>query len=239
MYALLIAQDPDETAILSLVLQRSGLAVTIGNNLERALSAWSERPADLILLVVGENDPRKCVQRVRSETEVPLVLIVNRLQESIHFDLLEAGADLLLGRPFSARLLIAQIRSILRRARGVPLFTLPTLSLAGLTLDPATRSVQVAGQPLRRLTHLEFRLLYTLMIHRGQALPAETIQERVWGYGGEGDRELVRGLISRLRSKVERDPRHPHYVLTVPGLGYAFREEDGGALAVQGRQRGT
>jgi DNA-binding response OmpR family regulator len=137
--------------------------------------------------------------------------------------LLENGADLVVVRPFSARLLIAQIRALLRRIGGVPVFSLPTLSLSGLTLDPATRTVQVEGQSPRRLTHLEFRLLYTLMIHCGQVLPTDTIVERVWGYSGEGDRDLVRGLISRLRAKVEVDPHNPHYILTVPGIGYSFR----------------
>jgi DNA-binding response OmpR family regulator len=118
------------------------------------------------------------------------------------------------------------VDALLRRAGGVPLFSLPTLSLSGLTLDPATRAVEVEGRSGRRLTHLEFRLLYTLMTHRGQILPAEAIVERVWGYSGEGSRELVRGLISRLRAKVEPDPRQPRYILTVPGVGYSFSQEE-------------
>jgi DNA-binding response OmpR family regulator len=122
--------------------------------------------------------------------------------------------------------LIAQTEALLRRAGGVPLFSLPNLNLAGLTLDPATRTVEVADHPSRRLTHLEFRLLYTLMTHRGHVLPTETIVERVWGYSGEGSRELVRGLISRLRAKVEPDPRRPQYILTVPGVGYSFNQEE-------------
>lgn len=167
------------------------------------------------------------IRRVRGQTEVPLIVVVDPIAEEDHCALLEAGADLVVPRPFSARLLIAQVRALLRRAGSVPLFSLPTLSLAGLTLDPATRTVEVEGRPPQRLTHLEFRLLYTLMIHRGQVLPAETIVERVWGYSGQGDRELVRGLISRLRAKVETDPKSPRYILTVPGVGYCFRENGG------------
>jgi DNA-binding response OmpR family regulator len=99
------------------------------------------------------------------------------------------------------------------------------LSLAGVMLDPAARTVQVEEGKARRLTHLEFRLLYTLMIHPGQILPTELIVERVWGYTGHGDRDLVRGLVSRLRAKVEPEPRTPHYIITVPGVGYAFDPE--------------
>jgi DNA-binding response OmpR family regulator len=108
----------------------------------------------------------------------------------------------------------------------VPLLALPKLEVAGLALDPASRTVQVESHPIQRLTHLEFRLLYTLMTHQGQVLPTGIIVERVWGYSDRGDRELVRGLISRLRAKVELDPRRPRYVHTVAGVGYSFRYED-------------
>jgi DNA-binding response OmpR family regulator len=222
MYALLLAQNADEKAILTLALQRAGLAVTSTDNLERALRVWPERPADLILLALNDGDPLADVRRVRAVTTVPVALVVGPVDEGTHYELLEAGADLVVPRPFSARLLIALVRSLLRRGGGIPLSILPNLSLADLTLDPATRTVQVAGRPLGRLTHLEFRLLYILMTHRGQVLPTENIVEQVWGYSGQGDRELVRGLVRRLRTKVEPDPANPHYILTVPGVGYSF-----------------
>lgn len=226
MYALLLTRDPDERAILSLVLQRAGLAVTTGNDLAHALRLWPERPVDLILLAL-DSDALGNVRRIRTETTVPVMALVNQADEESHYKLLEAGADLVVFRPFSARLLIAQTRALLRRAGNISLSNLPTINLAGLALDPATRTVQVNDYPPRRLTHLEFRLLYTLMIHRGQVLDNETIVEQVWGYSGEGDKDLVRGLIRRLRTKVEPDPSKPRYVLTVPGLGYSFdrREE--------------
>jgi DNA-binding response OmpR family regulator len=227
MYALLIGEDADEAAVLSLVLQRAGLAVTSSSDLERAMQSWAERPADIILVALHHHEPLAQVRRVRAETEAALILIVEPIEEHEHYTLLENGADLVVIRPFSARLLIAQVRALLRRTGGVPIFSLPTLSLGGLTLDPATRTVQIEGRSPRRLTHLEFRLFYTLMIHRDQVLPADTIVERVWGYSGEGDRDLVRGLISRLRAKVEVDPRNPQYILTVPGVGYTFRGDDG------------
>lgn len=224
MYALLLAQDSDEKALLSLVLQRAGLAVTTSDDLEGALRTWPERPADLILLALGDYDPLTSICRIRAETTVPMAVIVGQVGEETHYELLEAGADLVVLRPFSARLLIAQVRALLRRAGGMPLSSLPTLTLADLTLDPATRTVQVTGQPSRRLTHLEFRLLYVLMTNRDQVLPTETIVEQVWGYTGQGDKELVRGLVRRLRTKVEPDPGNPRYVLTISGIGYSFNQ---------------
>jgi DNA-binding response OmpR family regulator len=225
MYAMLIAQNADERAVLSLVLQRAGLAVTSGSELARAMKSWLERPADLILLALG-GDHLAHVRTARAETEVPIVVVANSLDEETHCALLEAGADLVIYRPFSARLLIAQVQALMRRAGSVPLFSLPTLSQAGLTLDAAGRTVEVSGRKTRRLTHLEFRLLYTLMSHRGQVLPTEIIVERVWGYTGRGDKELVRGLVSRLRAKIEPEPRTPYYVRTVPGVGYSFDPDE-------------
>jgi len=100
------------------------------------------------------------------------------------------------------------------------------LAVAGLTLDPVARTVTRVNLPTRRLTQLEFRLLHTLMTHRGQTLPTEVIVERVWGYSGRGDSELVRGLISRLRAKIEPDRQSPAYIITQPGVGYAFDPQE-------------
>ncbi len=225
MYAMLLADNADERAVLSLVLQRAGLAVTMAHNLERAMKSWLERPADLVVLALG-GDLLSQVRHARAETPVPLIVITNPIDEGLHFSLLEAGADMVIVRPFSSRLLIAQVQALMRRAGTVPLFSLPTLSQSGLTLDAANRTVEIAGRRSRRLTHLEFRLLYTLMTHRGQVLPSEVIVERVWGYTGRGDRELVRGLVSRLRAKVEPEPRSPRYIRTVPGAGYSFDPDE-------------
>jgi DNA-binding response OmpR family regulator len=127
-----------------------------------------------------------------------------------------------------------QMRGLLRRNRGTAAPE-PALSAGRLVLDPSTRGVQVEGRAPRHLTHLEFRLLYTLMLHQGQTLPTETIVERVWGYSGEGSMELVRGLISRLRAKVEDDPKTPQNILTVPGVGYRLGAAPEPARSVEHR----
>ncbi len=224
---MLIAENEDEHAILSLVLQRVGVAMTRALNLDWALSTWSERPAD-ILVVADSVATQEMVRTIRSETVVPLVLIIDPVSEDEQAELLAAGADFIVQRPFSARLLIEQIQVLLRRSGSAPLNTLPTLSIPGLTLNPETREVVLENHPTRRLTHLEFRLLYTLMVNRGQVLPTETLVERIWGYTGEGDRDLVRGLISRLRAKIEADPRQPRFIHTLAGVGYVFRDETEG-----------
>lgn len=223
MYALLIADDPDNSAIFAAILQRAGLAVTATKDTVQALQNWPDRPADIILIDLPQQDQAELVRRVRAETIVPLILVTKTFDEQLHCDLLKQGADLVLAPPISGKLLVAQIGVLLRRSSGVPSFSLPSLSSAQITLNPETRTVEVTGKAPQRLTHLEFRLLYTLMMNPGRIIPTDTIVERVWGYTGEGDRDLIRGLISRLRSKIEVDPREPQYILTHSGLGYSFK----------------
>jgi DNA-binding response OmpR family regulator len=205
------------------VLQRAGFASRITTDLKQVIQDWPNQTADLVLLSFPENVPVASVSNLRALTDVPLVVVTNPMIEEQHISLLEAGIDLVVFRPFSARLLIAQLRGLIRRSTGVPIFNLPSFTVGDLTLDPAIRTVQVQGNIQTHLTRLEFRLLYTLMMHAEQVMPAETLVEHVWGYSGRGDRDLVRGLVKRLRAKVEPEPKQPIYILTVPGVGYKLQ----------------
>ena len=223
MQAILVTADADERDILTFVLRHAGLAVSASIDLEQVTATWLERPADLIV-VAGETGKglAKDIAALRGATEVPLILLLDDVGESAHVALVRTGVDLVLMRPVSPLLLAAYAQSVLRRAGAAAAFAVPTLDLHEIALDPTTRSVRLADAVPRRLTQLEFRLLYLLMTHRGQVLPTDLIVERVWGYSGEGDRDLVRGLISRVRKKIEADPDRPVYIQTVPGIGYLF-----------------
>jgi len=223
MYALLLAHNADESAVLRLALQRAGFASRVTTDLRQVVKDWPEQPSDLVLLSFPEDLPFDGVRELRTLTEVPFVVVTNPISEDQQVDLLEAGVDLVIFRPFSTRLLIAQLRSLLRRATGVPIFNLPNFTVGELSLDPSIRTIQVQNGPAIHLTRLEFRLLYTLIVHAGQVLPVETLVEHVWGYSGRGDRDLVRGLVKRLRAKVEPEPQNPRYILTIPGVGYKLQ----------------
>ena len=223
MQASLLAFNADESAVLRLVLQRAGLASRITADLEEASRDWPNQNSDLLVLAFRRDVPIPFVRQLRARIAVPLVVISEPLSEDARIDLLESGADLVISRPYSGRLLIAEIRALLRRTAGVPFFSLPTISRGEITLDPSERTVQIGRLPSRRLTQLEFRLLYTLILHPDQVFPAETLVEHVWGYSGRGDRDLVRGLIRRLRSKIEPNPKSPRYIQTVPRVGYVFK----------------
>jgi DNA-binding response OmpR family regulator len=227
MDALLIVTDADESAVLSLVFQRAGFYARTSRDISEAISSWTVQPADAVVWCPHKNSPLNVVvasvKQLRAVSDVTLFLVCQPLVEDDHIRLLQAGVDMLVERPFSARLLIAKVKALMRRTSSMPFYSLPTLSLPNLTLDPADRTLTRGAADPVRLTQLEFRLLYTLMVHPGQVIPVESLVENVWGYSGQGDRDLVRGLVRRLRTKVEPDPSHPTYIQTVPGIGYLLK----------------
>ncbi len=227
MQALLFCQFPDEAAVLRVILQQAGFSVRSSTRIDLAIETWPDKPPDLVLVSLHELNPEinKQFSQMRVYTVIPICVITDPIPESIHVGLLESGADMVVTRPYGLRILSAQIMALMRRSASVPFHSLPVLSQADLTLDPSARSVSVEGYEPKRLTQLEFRLLYTLMTNAGQIIPPENIVEYVWGYSGEGNRELVRGLVQRLRSKVEPDPKNPRFILTEPGIGYFFNSQ--------------
>jgi DNA-binding response OmpR family regulator len=227
MQAIVVAPDPDERDLLVYSLRKAGLAVAASGEYKRVLSNWSDHAADVLVLAMDPaEDALQVVQAVRVASQVPLVLVSEQMPEASVCKLLNAGGDLIIHRPASPLLIAAQVSAILRRSNSVPVFVLPSLDLGRIALDPSTRTVCVDGGDHKRLTQLEFRLLYVLMNHRGQVLPGEVIVERVWGYSGEGNRDLVRGLVSRLRHKIEPDPEKPVFLETLSGVGYRFNDEE-------------
>lgn len=224
MRALVSCPDPDEAAILTVVLQRAGFEVRSVSDLDKAINIWGDYPVDLFVMSFREDGAYLVtqVERLRSQAVVPIIVIADFLSDDLKVRLLESGTDIVVERPYSARYLIAQVRALMRRAAGMPFFSLPILMQSGVMMDPSTRTIQVNEGEIKRLTQLEFRLLFTLMTYAGRVIPVENLVEYVWGYSGEGNRGLVRGLVQRLRSKVEPNPSEPRYILTESGVGYMF-----------------
>ena len=114
----------------------------------------------------------------------------------------------------------------LRRTSSVPVTVLPDIQTHGITLIPSSRILKIDGKLPQNLTLLEFRLLYMLMTNENQVIPTEVIVDRVWGYDGAANKELVRGLVRRLRVKVEPNPKQPKFIHNIPGVGYQFTNND-------------
>ena len=229
MRILIFIDDLIEGDMLKSALSYTGLETVIHAQLQPTLETWPQNSAELIVLAPdsGAALPEQIAEVRAATSQVPLLILADHPTETQICEMLQAGADLVLPRPVSSRMLMNYAQVLLRRVETIPSFTLPSLELDDITLNPATRTVILTDQeePIS-LTHLEFRLLYILMTNRQQVVPAEIIIERVWGYDGTGDRELLRGLVSRLRRKLEPDTEQPRFIQTIPGVGYAFDLEE-------------
>src|SRR5215216_3928824 len=223
MKVIVFATDMAEGDLLRQAIIYAGVEAEVYVQMKQALADWSENAADLIIFTSdAETAPLKQVRDIREITYTPLMVITDPVVEAVHCDILQAGADLVLIRPVGPRVLVAYVQVLLRRVDVVPQSVLNPFQLENFSLDSATRSVSVEGRASQRLTRLEFRLLYVLVSNREQIVPSDTLIERVWGYENQGDSELLRGLISRVRRKVEPDPQNPRYIENVSALGYRF-----------------
>jgi len=165
---------------------------------------------------------------LRLETVIPLILLTFCADELSILRAYEAGADDVLLLAMRPPLLTAKAMAWVRRARSIPLNTLPPLTGQDLTLDPQTRTVFLPDGQAVRLTVLEFRFLYTLMVHQGQPVSMDRLLRWVWGCRGN-EKNLLKRLVYRLRQKLEPDPRAPRFIRTVPGVGYAFGPAERGS----------
>ena len=235
MHALLISENAEERDILTQSLRQTGMQILAHRDTSALLDYSLDKPVDLVVITSElYSTALERVKEVRSITQIPLVIISNLLTENEHCLLIDAGADMIFQRPVATRLFVRYSKLLLRRGAGVPPALLEPIRSESVVLDPGRRSVVLkkSGEEDRlvRLTQLEFRLLYVLMTNEGQVMPIEELVEKVWGYTGEGNRDLVRGLVRRLRKKIEpeSDRKKPesHLIQNLPGVGYRFNVED-------------
>lgn len=232
MKVLIISDDPNSAELLTLILRQAGLlaVATHRTDGEGALAACAKEVPDMIFIDACTRafDLLGICRTLRLETIAPILVSSPRTEEEYILQAFDLGIDEYLPKPLSPRLLAAKVNAVLRRARSVPLASISILRAGDVELSPERRTVRLPQRPEVHLTNLEFRLLYCLMGNQGQVVPTETIIQKVWGYSGEGDYRLVKGLVRRLRRKIEPDAKEPHYIKTVLGVGYTFspsREE--------------
>ncbi|MCP5097924.1 MAG: response regulator transcription factor [Chloroflexi bacterium] len=223
MLAIIITDNEEDREFLAFVVRQTGLAVNRSGSVLAVAKRLLEHPADLILLAPQTiNVANADIAALREVSQAPILVLTETAFESEHCQLLDSGADLVLKRPFSPQLLTRYMRMFLQRSGSVPVSVLSNVESSGIVLTPETRTVQTPNAPSQRLTLLEFRLMYIFITNSNQVIPIDVIVERVWGYDGAGNRELVRGLIRRLRRKIEPNPKEPQYIHNLPGIGYRF-----------------
>lgn len=215
----------DEAQILRalrVVLRDAGFEVVPAETVAEALDHAAVRPpqAAIVDLVLPDGDGIELTRRLREWSDMPILVLSAVGEEEQKVRALEAGADDYVTKPFGARELVARLQAALRRAgRGE---TEPALTLNGLEVDLAARTVRRDGEPVH-LTPIEFDLLRVLVRNRGRLMTHRALLTEVWGPEYVDDIQPLRTHIARLRAKIEpADANAPRCIMTDPGIGYRF-----------------
>ena len=206
-------------------LDREGFDATHAASLEDARIAYAAEPPDVILLdvMLPDGDGRDLAREIRTDSDVPIIMLTARGEEIDRVLGLELGADDYVVKPFSARELVARIRAILRRGSGTS--RMGSITVGAITLDPGARICTKDGDTVE-LAAKEFDLLHYLMANAGTVLRREDIMDEVWDPHWFGPTKTLDVHISWLRKKIEDDPTTPAYIITVRGVGFRFASPD-------------
>jgi DNA-binding response OmpR family regulator len=222
---LVVDDEPQIVRLLRAYLEEAGFRVVIASDGEQALYVARHEKPDLVVLdlLMPRMDGLEFTRRIRRERDVPIIMLTARAEETDRIVGLELGADDYVTKPFSPREVIARVRAVLRRAQAPP--EPPSVLRTGpLIMDRATHTVTVSGQPVN-LTPTEFGILESLMTTPGRVFRRDELLETVQGVAFEAYERTVDAHIKNMRRKIEPDPAHPRYVLTVRGIGYRINPE--------------
>jgi two-component system, OmpR family, alkaline phosphatase synthesis response regulator PhoP len=218
----------DEPKIVKLArdyLERSGYAVlTAGDGCTALTIARREKP-DLVVLDLNlpELDGLDVCRNLRRESDVPIIMLTARIDETDRLIGLELGADDYITKPFSPRELVARVRAVLRRVQG-GLVSTGFIQVGDIAIDLNGHRVSRAGETVQ-LTRIEFNLLAILAQHAGQTMSREQLLDRLHGFSQDSYERSIDAHVKNLRRKLEPDASNPIYILTVYGIGYKFNDE--------------
>jgi len=228
---LVIEDDRDIARLVELRLHDLGYEVQLAHDGVSGLKQALSKPYNLIILdlmLPGIEGLEVCRNLRAKPNYTPILMLTAKSTELDRVLGLEVGADDYLTKPFSIRELVARVKALLRRmeALGSQLASgeQHTIRAGDLSIDAEKRTVTLRGKSVD-LTAKEFDLLLQFAQHPGRAYTRSQLLDLVWGYAHAGYEHTVNSHINRLRAKIERDPAHPQYVLTVWGIGYRFSEE--------------
>lgn len=224
---LVVEDEPRIAGLVRDYLEQAGFAVlTAGDGAGALVLARTRRPDALVLdLGLPGIDGLDVIRSLRRDSDIPIVILSARGDESDRIAGLELGADDYVVKPFSPKEVVARVRAVLRRAdaRGRPE---ERITAGGLEIDTARRRVTVDGRAVS-LTPTEFEILVTLAREPGRVWTRSQLLDAVHGFSLETYERAIDGHIRNLRRKLESDPAAPRYVRTVHGVGYALEEPAG------------
>jgi two-component system, OmpR family, alkaline phosphatase synthesis response regulator PhoP len=221
---LVVDDEPRITDICRDYLERSGFTVTTAANGADALTIARTKQPDLVVLDLGlpRMDGLDVTRALRKYSNVPIIMLTARVEESDKLIGLELGADDYLTKPFSPKELVARVRAVFRRTDIGP-GRADVIRASGVTLD-IPRMQARAGDRSIELTATEFELLATMMRQPGRVFTRGQLLDGIRGEQVESFERAIDAHIKNLRRKLEPDPRNPQYVLTVYGVGYKFTD---------------
>ncbi|MGA8784965.1 MAG: response regulator [Polaromonas sp.] len=225
MRVLVVEDDREIRALMQSSLSVEGFEVQTAVSLSEASALLRHDPPDVIVLDLGlpDGDGVQLVREVRQHRAVPIIVVSARHQEAQKIELLDAGADDYLTKPFSVGELLARIRVALRH-RGTALAAAVTVhALEDLRIDLAAHLVQRDGETLH-LTPTEFRLLARLVRSAGRVVTHRQLLADVWGPEFTEHTHYLRLYMAQLRAKIEREPAEPRHLLTEIGVGYRLAD---------------
>jgi DNA-binding response OmpR family regulator len=219
---LIIEDEPELVKVLRSYLDQAGFAVISAGRGDSGLSLWESKHPDLVILDLNlpGMDGLDVLRAIRRKANTPILMLTARVEETDQLIGLELGADDYIPKPFSPRLVVARVRALLRRSEAVPDPT-HLLRVANLEIDLDGHTATRDGQPLE-LTPTEFSLLVTLASQPGRAFSRLQLLESSQGAAYEGYQRTIDAHIKNLRAKLEPDPKNPHFIETVFGVGYRF-----------------
>jgi DNA-binding response OmpR family regulator len=225
MKRILVVEDQLEIArVVRDYLADAGYDVVVAGTGEAALAnARGARP-DLVVLDLGlPGIDGLDVARELAASAVPIVMLTARGDETDRIVGLELGADDYVVKPFSPKELVARVRAVLRRSGTEALLRERPIRVADVEVDPRRMRVEVAGRSVD-LTPTEFQLLATLAREPGRVFTRGQLLDAIHGVAIESYERAIDAHVKNVRKKLEPDPRHPRYVLTVHGVGYRFTD---------------
>lgn len=220
---LVVDDEPRYVSLVEINLTTDGYQVRTASDGQQAVDSVAEDQPDLLLLdiMMPVMDGFTACERIREFSSVPIIILTAKGEERDRVRGLDAGADDYIVKPFSAEELLARVRAVLRRAEREALegFHQPIFQHHELEIDLAKALVSVKGKEIQ-LTATEYRLLQTMATNMGQVLSAEELLTMVWGPEYKDDKEILWVCLSRLRQKIEPDPKNPIHIVTRQGIGY-------------------
>ena len=221
---LLVEDDDRARRALGLALQDENFEVLEAADGRQGLQQVGADP-DIVLLdlALPDLDGLDVLRRIRAASDLPVIIVSGRVDNSDVVSGLQVGADDYVTKPVVASVLTARIHALLRRARLRSPSPSGQVRLGDLVLRPEEQEVHKSGRQLR-LTKTEFRLLCELAAEPGRVVTREQLLQRVWNYDYFGDTRLLDVHIRRLREKVEDDPGAPQLIRTVRGVGYKLQD---------------